>query len=61
MAIATIIIFFALQFPTPGGKAIGEDTLGAWWGNTVFLDTVDYAGAPLLPLPDKGYFGPDSW
>ncbi|KZV91748.1 OPT oligopeptide transporter [Exidia glandulosa HHB12029] len=59
VAIATIIIFFALQFPKNG--TIGASTIQSWWGNTVFVNTVDYAGTPLLPLPEKGYFGPDSW
>lgn len=55
MAIATIIIFFALQFPKNGN--IGLNTIQTWWGNSVYLNTVDANGTPLLPLPDKGYFG----
>lgn len=71
VAIASIIIFFAcvssrpaflgldalrsLQFPKH--NTIGQDTIGKWWGNTVYLNTLDYAGAALLPLPDRGYFG----
>ncbi|KAI0027591.1 OPT oligopeptide transporter protein-domain-containing protein, partial [Vararia minispora EC-137] len=48
--IALILIFFTLQFPR-GGLAIN------WWGNTVFMNTADYRGEPLLatspenPLP----------
>ena len=38
----------SLQYPKNG--TIGEDTIQSWWGNTVFLDTADYLGAPLKQL-----------
>ncbi|KAI0776983.1 small oligopeptide transporter [Trametes elegans] len=59
VAIAVILIFFCLQYPRNG--TIGAHTLAAWWGNTVSTKTADYNSTPLLPLPEKGYFGPDTW
>ncbi|EJD53618.1 OPT oligopeptide transporter [Auricularia subglabra TFB-10046 SS5] len=59
VAIATIIIFFALQFPKNG--TIGKNTIQTWWGNSVYGETADGAGLPLLPIPEKGHFGPDTW
>ncbi|EJT99866.1 OPT oligopeptide transporter [Dacryopinax primogenitus] len=55
LAISTIVIFFALSFPAHG--TIGADNLALWWGNTVFLNTIDFAGTPHLALPETGYFG----
>jgi len=55
VAIAGIIIFFAVQYK--------PKTL-SWWGNNVVLEGVDgYAGqtALITQLPAKGYFGPDTW
>lgn len=55
VAFSAIIIFFAVQWnevPLP------------WWGNTVNDNTLDTFGAPLVllqDLPEKGYFGPDTW
>lgn len=49
VAIAAIIIFFAVQLP---------DVSIDWWGNTA--DTGCEAEACVrLALPDKGFFGPD--
>lgn len=52
LALSGIIIFFCLQYP---GASIN------WWGNEVFDNTADGLGTPWKPLPEKGYFGPDSW
>ncbi|KAL7278032.1 small oligopeptide transporter [Trametes coccinea BRFM310] len=57
VAISAILIFFCLQYPQNG--TIGANTLATWWGNTISTKTADYNAAPLLPLPAKGYFGPD--
>jgi OPT family oligopeptide transporter len=59
VAIASIIIFFALQFPKSG--TIGQNDIMTWWGNTVYLNTMDGAGAALKPIPDSGFFGPSKW
>ncbi|KAI0822100.1 small oligopeptide transporter [Trametes gibbosa] len=59
VAISVIFIFFTLQYPRNG--TIGKNTIMTWWGNTVSANTADGLGTPLLPIPDKGYFGPDSW
>ncbi|GMG26164.1 unnamed protein product [Ambrosiozyma monospora] len=52
VALAGIIIFFCIQYP--GGSL-------SWWGNSVFNDTADGLETPWKAVPDKGYFGPDSW
>ena len=55
LAISTIIIFFCLLFPKNG--TIGASSIQTWWGNTVYANTADWNGTPLLPLPDSGSFG----
>jgi len=57
VAFSGIIIFFAVQY---------HPVEISWWGNDVLGATIDGGGASgqraLLPdLPEKGYFGPDSW
>lgn len=52
LALAGIIIFFALSYP---GITI------SWWGNNVYNDTADGKTTPYLEMPAKGYFGPDTW
>jgi hypothetical protein len=49
IAIAAVVIFFALQLPA-GGLSID------WWGNSVVGEGCD-GGCPLLDIPDVGYFG----
>jgi hypothetical protein len=45
--LSLLTIFFALQLPK-GGFLVN------WWGNTVFLNTADWNGLPLLQtLPDN--------
>ncbi|AOW05647.1 OPT oligopeptide transporter protein-domain-containing protein [Yarrowia lipolytica] len=52
IALSAIIIFFALQY---------TNVNLTWWGNTVSFAGVDGAGgAGIVPIPDKGFFGPDS-
>jgi len=51
--LSVIFIFFTLQFPK--GGTINLD----WWGNTVFINTADVAGLPLLQTdPVNGFAGP---
>ncbi|KAG9041979.1 hypothetical protein FS837_011505 [Tulasnella sp. UAMH 9824] len=59
VALSVIFIFFCLQYPKNG--TIGENNVLSWWGNIVWTVNADAHGKPLLPLPEKGYFGPDSW
>jgi len=50
VAVSALVIFFAVGYnPTPLH----------WWGNDVSGAGADGAGTPILPIPDKGYFGPD--
>lgn len=53
IAVAAIIIFFALEIPK-GGLELN------WWGNTVNnVGCEGDGGCPLYPdLPAQGYFGP---
>jgi hypothetical protein len=57
--IGIIVIFFALHYPKNG--MIGLHTIQAWWGNTLYTRTADYAGVPYLKVPGGGKFGPSSW
>lgn len=56
VAISGIIQTFAFAF---GPSSISLN----WWGNNVATQGVDFLSynqnATLLPLPAKGYFGPD--
>lgn len=55
LAFSAIIVFFAVQYHE---KDI------SWWGNNIVAEGVDgYAGQSALKteLPEKGYFGPDTW
>ncbi|OLL22685.1 Oligopeptide transporter 2 [Neolecta irregularis DAH-3] len=49
VAVAGIVIFFAFQY-----KGVQVN----WWGNNVSNVGADGEGTPLLPIPNKGYFGP---
>ncbi|KAJ2936791.1 hypothetical protein H1R20_g315, partial [Candolleomyces eurysporus] len=56
VAISAIVIFFCLQYPRNG--TIGLETVQAWWGNTVFLNTADSHGTPLRKLGEgEAIFG----
>ncbi|KAF5347710.1 hypothetical protein D9756_010325 [Leucocoprinus leucothites] len=59
IAITAVLIFFCLQYPKNG--AIGENSILKWWGNTVFSNTEDAAGKPMLTLGDGEFFGPRTW
>jgi OPT family small oligopeptide transporter len=59
VAVSAVLIFFCLQYPKNG--TIGENTIQKWWGNTVYLNTADAAGTPMLTVPDGGFFGPRTW
>jgi len=58
-AIGTLIVFFALQYPRDGN--IGTNTIGRWWGNTVYTNTADSKTMPLRQVPAGKFFGPRSW
>jgi len=45
--LSLIIIFFTLEFPK-GGVSVN------WWGNSVFMNTADYARKPWRPLGPEG-------
>jgi len=59
VALATIVIFFAVQFPENG--TIGLNTIQLWWGNTVWTKTADALGTPLYVLNPGETFGPPKW
>ena len=48
MALATIIIFFALSY---------QGITLTWWGNTVGSNTDDANSVPWLKVPTGGHFG----
>ncbi|KAJ7025530.1 small oligopeptide transporter [Mycena alexandri] len=47
-AVGVILVFFCLQYPLNG--SIGRHSVLKWWGNTVFMETLDWKGAPLHTL-----------
>ncbi|EGV65397.1 hypothetical protein PSN45_002438 [Yamadazyma tenuis] len=52
VALSGVIIFLCISYP--GGSL-------SWWGNTVFDNTADGLLTPYKAIPEKGYFGPDTW
>jgi len=58
-AVATLFIFFALQYPRRG--TIGMGTIERWWGNTVYTQTADQKALPLRHVVAGEFFGPRSW
>lgn len=53
LAFSAIIIFFAVQYHE---KDVN------WWGNVGAFNTLDTTGElAYLPLPEKGWFGPETW
>jgi hypothetical protein len=51
VAICALIMFFAVEY---------NGTIEIkWWGNTVSGAGADGAGKALLPIPTRGYFGPE--
>ena len=61
VAIATIVIFFCLQYPQNG--AIGINNVQTWWGNKGFQNTVEYdpKAVAFKRLAPGQTFGPTSW
>nr|AGA20372.1 oligopeptide transporter 1 [Phanerodontia chrysosporium] len=59
LAIAQVVIFFALEYPSKG--TIGLNTIQSWWGNTVMSNTADGERLPLIALADGQTFGPSEW
>ncbi|KAF7306551.1 OPT oligopeptide transporter [Mycena indigotica] len=55
VAIALIIIFFAIQYPNNGAAGTID-----WWGNTVWQNTNDAMGVPWK-VSETGTFGPSTW
>ncbi|KAF7335307.1 OPT oligopeptide transporter [Mycena sanguinolenta] len=53
VALCLIIMFFALQYPKAAAPL-------NWWGNTVYTNTADALGLPLL-VSETGTFGPQTW
>ncbi|KAJ7581435.1 OPT oligopeptide transporter [Mycena floridula] len=53
VALAIIVIFFCIQMPR-GGISL------KWWGNTVWIETADAMGLPLL-VSETPLFGPTAW
>ncbi|GAA5988412.1 hypothetical protein JCM10908_003554 [Rhodotorula pacifica] len=49
-----ILIFLSVQLPRDGTIAVN------WWGNEVFTNTLDWAGASFKTAPEQG-FGPTVW
>ena len=54
VAIALIVIFFSLQLPKDG-------VFINWWGNTVWMNTLDAIGAPFKTVAPGETFGPATW
>jgi len=58
-AVGTLIVFFALQYPRNGN--MGANSVGRWWGNTVYTQTADQNALPLRKVAAGEFFGPRSW
>jgi hypothetical protein len=50
VAICALIKFFAVEYDPVSLK---------WWGNTVSSAGIDGSSTGLLPIPARGYFGPE--
>ena len=50
VAICALVLFFAVEY--------NPVTL-TWWGNTVSGAGVDGSSVGILPIPERGYFGPE--
>ncbi|KAJ7260650.1 OPT oligopeptide transporter [Mycena rebaudengoi] len=59
VAVSAVLIFFCLQYPRDG--AIGKNTIQAWWGNNVYLNTADGEKKPMWTLAVNQTFGPATW
>lgn len=54
VALCLIVMFFAVELPK-GGFSVN------WVGNTIWQNTADANGLPLLSLAPNATFGPSSW
>lgn len=54
VALGIVVIFFCVIYPTGG-------TYPNWWGNSVFLNTLDAMGAPGFVLQEGETMGPKAW
>ena len=50
VAISGLVMFFAVGYNPKSLK---------WWGNTVSGAGIDGSGVGFLPIPARGYFGPE--
>lgn len=50
VAVSGLVMFFAIGYNPKRLK---------WWGNTVSYSGVDGSGVGILPIPSRGYFGPE--
>jgi len=50
VAVSGLVMFFAIGYNPKRLK---------WWGNTVSYSGVDGSGVGILPIPARGYFGPE--
>lgn len=50
VAISALVMFFAVDYHP---KTV------EWWGNTVSSAGVDGSSVGILPIPERGYFGPE--
>ncbi|KAF4610330.1 hypothetical protein D9613_010457 [Agrocybe pediades] len=53
-AVGLILIFFCLQFPLDG--ELGKDTIQAWWGNSVYKQTLDWNNTALRQISPGSTF-----
>lgn len=49
---SSIAIYFLLEMPKNGALEL------QWWGNSVYVETADVQGAPLLSAPETGFAPP---
>ncbi|PPQ95410.1 hypothetical protein CVT26_008256 [Gymnopilus dilepis] len=54
-AVGLILVYFCLQYPLNG--SIGLSSIQQWWGNTVYMKTLDWRSTPLRRLPIGQTFG----
>lgn len=54
VALGMVVVFFCVLYPT-GGKTL------KWWGNEVFMNTLDAMGVPGLTLAEGDIIGPKTW
>lgn len=50
VAVSALIMFFAVSY---------HPVTLSWWGNTVSSAGVDGSSVGILPIPERGYFGPE--